>query len=79
MTAASSCSMRPQITRRQLTGASCLTGAGQRRGLLTQGLIEATDLLLRQFEQSGAYQGYLQLQQAGRSWMQSAAGHADTE
>ena len=53
-----------QITRRQLTERLALQEPGSAEALLTQGLIEATDLLLRQFEQSEAYQGYLQLQQA---------------
>ncbi len=54
-----------QITRRQLTERLASQEPGSARLLLlTQGLIEATDLLLRQFEQSEAYQGYLQLQQA---------------
>ena len=49
-----------QITRRQLTERLALQEPGSAEALLTQGLIEATDLLLRQFEQSEAYQGYLQ-------------------
>ena len=53
-----------QITRRQLTERLASQEPGSAEALLTQGLIEATDLLLRQFEQSEAYQGYLQLQQA---------------
>ena len=53
-----------QITRRQLTERLALQEPGSAEALLTQGLIEATDLLLRQFEQSEAYQVYLQLQQA---------------
>ena len=53
-----------QITRRQLTERLASQEPGSAEALLTQGLIDATDLLLRQFEQSEAYQGYLQLQQA---------------
>ena len=62
-----------QITRRQLTERLALQEPGSAEALLTQGLIDATDLLLRQFEQSEAYQAICSCSRRRRSWMQSAA------